>query len=164
MYCDSYGDKYPQCTREQFLKGIIDHPPVNPAWTTPTYSNLAYAIIGLAYEAATGVPFEQAADSVFQEKLGMPSTSVRVPKGDYDAIIPENDTFALFTYDIGVQGPAGNQYTTIKDLRTWGQAIWNNKLLDSAQTKKWLKPTTFTSRWQSAVGVSLGNLTECYSC
>lgn len=155
ILCDAYGDDLPPCTRQQFLQGVIEHPPVNPPWYTPTYSNLAYAILGLAFEAATGGSFVEAADNIFQNKLGMISTSVNAPTGDYDAIIPRNDSYAIFTYNIGIEGPAGNQYTSIKDLKTWAQAIWNNKLLDPALTRKWLKPVTFTSRFQSAVGVSL---------
>jgi len=53
---------------------------------------------------------------------------------------------------------AGNQYTSTKDLRTWGQAIWTNKLLDPVTTRRWLKPGTFTSRWTSAVGVGCSSL------
>jgi CubicO group peptidase (beta-lactamase class C family) len=155
VFCDSYGDIYPQCTRAQFLQGIIDHPPVNPVWYTPTYSNLAYAILALAYESATGVPFDKAVDDLFVNKLGMTSTTSHVPQGDYDAVIPRNDSYALFTYDIGIQGPAGNQYTSTKDFRAWGHAIYTNKFLSAAETRKWLLPVTSTSRWTSSVGVCL---------
>ena len=150
--CDLYGDDLPTCSRAQFLQGLIEHPPVNHPYYTPSYSNVAYAILGLAYENITGVSWAEATDNVFNDKLGMPSTTARLPADGYDAVIPYNDSFALFTWDIGLDGPAGNQYTSTKDLRTWGQAIYTNKLLDPVTTRKWMKPVTFTSRWTSAVG------------
>ncbi|KAK5451815.1 hypothetical protein LTS15_007538 [Exophiala xenobiotica] len=150
--CNSYGDTLPSCSRAQFLRGVIEHPPVYPSYATPTYSNLAYAILGLAYENITGRSILDGQRDTFINKLGMTSTTPTVPGPDADAIIPRNDSFALFTYDIGIQGPAGNQYTSTKDLRTWGQAILSYRLLPGFVTRRWMKPTTFTSQWQSVVG------------
>ncbi|KAK5172114.1 uncharacterized protein LTR77_003752 [Saxophila tyrrhenica] len=151
--CDAYGDDLPSCSRAQFLQGIIDHPPVNHPYYTPSYSNLAYAILGLAYEKASGgMRWDTAADKLYNHELGMLATTAHAPAAGADAVIPYNDSYSLFTFDIGIEGPAGNQYTSTKDLRTWGQAIWTNKLLDPVTTRRWMKPKTFTSRWTSAVG------------
>jgi CubicO group peptidase (beta-lactamase class C family) len=89
----------------EFLRGVIEHPPVYPSYATPTYSNLAYAILGLAYENITGRSILDGQRGTFINKLGMTSTTPTVPGPDADAIIPRNDSFALFTYDIGIQGP-----------------------------------------------------------
>ncbi|KAI1609311.1 putative penicillin-binding protein [Exophiala viscosa] len=150
--CTSYGDTLPPCSRAQFLDGIINHPPVYQSYTTPTYSNLAYAILGLAYENITGRSIFDGQRDVFIDKLGMTSTTPTVPGTGADAVIPRNDSYAVFSYDIGIQGPAGGQYTSTKDLITWGRAILNNSLLSDIVTRRWMKPTSFTSQWESAVG------------
>lgn len=76
-----------------------------PAYTAPIYSNLAYAILGLAYETITGKDIFQGQRDVFIGRLGMTSTTPKYPGPDADAIIPRNDSYAIFSYDIGVQGP-----------------------------------------------------------
>ncbi len=106
LRCDAYGDDLPACTRAQFLQGIIDHPPVNHPYYTPSYSNLGFAILGLAYDAASGgVPWDEAGDSLYNDKLGMLATTSHAPADGADAVIPYNDTFALFTWDIGIEAP-----------------------------------------------------------
>jgi CubicO group peptidase (beta-lactamase class C family) len=88
------------------LQGLIHHPPVNHPYYTPSYSNVAYAILGLAYDKVSGgVPWDTALDSLFNDKLGMPSTTAHAPAAGADAVIPFNDSYALFTFDIGIQGP-----------------------------------------------------------
>ncbi|KIW11614.1 hypothetical protein PV08_10916 [Exophiala spinifera] len=150
--CNSYGDSLPPCTRAQFLQGVIEHPPVFPSYTTPSYSNLAYAILGLAYENITGKSLSDGMRDLYHDKLGMTSTTPTAPGDGSDAVIPRNDSYAIFTYDIGIQRPAGGQYTSTKDLKTWGQAILSHKLLPGFVTRRWMKPTTFTSQWEAAVG------------
>jgi CubicO group peptidase (beta-lactamase class C family) len=103
--CEAYGDDLPKCSRAQFLQGLIDHPPVNHPFYTPSYSNVAYAILGLAYEAIAGVPIDKAQDTLYNDKLGMTDTTAHAPPSSVDAVIPYNDSYALFTYDIGIQGP-----------------------------------------------------------
>ncbi|KAL6252772.1 hypothetical protein RBB50_000491 [Rhinocladiella similis] len=150
--CNSYGDSLPPCTRAQFLQGVIEHPPVFPSYATPSYSNLAYAILGLAYENITGKSISDGMRDLYNDKLGMTSTTPTAPGNGSDAIIPRNDSYAIFTYDIGIQRPAGGQYTSTKYLKTWGQAILSHKLLPGFVTRRWMKPTTFTSQWEAAVG------------
>lgn len=76
-----------------------------PAYTAPIYSNLAYAILGLAYETITGKDIFQGQRGVLFERLGMTGTTPKYPGPDADAIIPRNDSYAIFSYDIGIQGP-----------------------------------------------------------
>lgn len=76
-----------------------------PSYTAPIYSNLAFAILGLAYENITGKSITQGQRDVFVSRLGMKSTTPTYPGCEADAIIPRNDSYAIFTYDIGIQGP-----------------------------------------------------------
>jgi len=89
----------------EFLQGVIDHPPVFPSYTTPSYSNLAYAILGLAYENITGKSLSDGMRDLYHDKLGMTSTTPTAPGDGSDAVIPRNDSYAIFTYDIGIQRP-----------------------------------------------------------
>ncbi|KAK5050904.1 hypothetical protein LTR84_003463 [Exophiala bonariae] len=151
VQCNFYGNQ-PSCTRSQALDGIINHPPSFLPYSTPSYSNIAFILLSLAYETITGESIDQGQHEVLNSRLGMVSTTPRPPGGEIDAIIPFNDTFARFHHDLGLLSPVGGQYTTLKDLQTWGRAILNSTLLPRAQTDRWLKPRSFTSQWHSAVG------------
>lgn len=89
----------------EFLDGVINHPPAYPSYTTPAYSNIAYALLGFAYEAITGRTYDQGFLDIYHGKLDMTSSTPRYPGPDVDAIIPRNDSYAIFSYDIGNQGP-----------------------------------------------------------
>jgi CubicO group peptidase (beta-lactamase class C family) len=59
----------------------------------------------MVYENITGQSFLDAYTKVFQEGLGMTSTFADHPPADIDAIIPYNDTYAIFSYSLGLQWP-----------------------------------------------------------
>jgi CubicO group peptidase (beta-lactamase class C family) len=92
-------------TRTEFFQGVIEHPPVYPSYTTPVYSNIAFAILALAYEEITKVPFEEGFSRVYNQKLGLSSTTPSQPPKDANAIIPRNESFSLFSYDLGLEAP-----------------------------------------------------------
>jgi hypothetical protein len=92
-------------TSIEFLNGIINHPPVYGPYTTPIYSNLAYSILGLVYMNITGKDMTQGFLDLYHGKLGMNSSYALYPGPEADAVIPRNDSYALFSYDIGLSGP-----------------------------------------------------------
>lgn len=65
---------------------------------------MAYVILGFAYENITGKTISQG-QLDFTKKLGMSSTTPTPPGNDVDAIIPRNDSYALWSYDLNVQDP-----------------------------------------------------------
>jgi CubicO group peptidase (beta-lactamase class C family) len=87
----------------EFLDGLIHHPPVFPSFATPAYSNVAFTFLQFVYESITGRSFSQAFDELYQDRLQMHSTSSLHPVKDVDAVIPHNDTWAVFSYPIGNQ-------------------------------------------------------------
>lgn len=87
------------------LQGIINHPPAFKSYSTPAYSNLAYLLLGLVYEQITGRTIDEGQADVFHNKLGATSSYPRPPTGEVDAVIPYNDSFALFSYDLGLLSP-----------------------------------------------------------
>ena len=91
----------------EFFDSVTHHPPAFPSYTKAAYSNLAYAILGFAYENITGRSLTEAYEDIFQKGLGMSSTTPGpgYPPKNGDSIIPYNETFSLFNYSIGVQWP-----------------------------------------------------------
>lgn len=62
----------------------------NPAYapfTTPVYSNIGYAILGLVIERVTGVSFSQYIQNAIIEPLGLNKTSIDHPIKLSDAFI-----------------------------------------------------------------------------
>ncbi|EXJ89929.1 hypothetical protein A1O3_02996 [Capronia epimyces CBS 606.96] len=151
--CTFYGDNYPTCTRAQLFKGLVQHPPVFQSYEKPMYSNLNFVLLGLIYENITGVSLEQAWQKIYHEKLNMTSSTYKYPGPAADAIIPYNESFALFSYDMGLDTPAGGQYTSTKDLVVWGRAILQSSLLPKVLTRRWFTHAASTSVWTSNVGI-----------
>lgn len=69
------------------------------------YSNLNFVLLGLVYESITGQTLERGWDNIYHDKLNMSSTTYSYPGPDVDAIIPYNDTFAIFSYSLGIETP-----------------------------------------------------------
>lgn len=88
----------------EFLTQVINHPPVFPAYTSPIYSNMAYILLGFAYENITGKSISQG-QLDFARILGMNSTTTTPPGDNVDAIIPRNDSYSGWSIDGGVQDP-----------------------------------------------------------
>lgn len=84
---------------------MVDHRPVFPFYTTPTYSNVAYVILGMAFENITGRSLEDAFTDLYHNKLGMLSTTAGYPGQDVNAVIPRNDSYAAFSLDVGLYWP-----------------------------------------------------------
>lgn len=88
----------------EYLDGVIQHPPVYPPSATAAYSNMAYALLALAYENITGKTMDAGHAAIFNERLGMTSTTTSA-QPDADAIIPWNDTSAMYSDHLGLLTP-----------------------------------------------------------
>jgi CubicO group peptidase (beta-lactamase class C family) len=66
---------------------------------------MAFTILGFAHEDITGRPLSEAFEDIYQNKLGMRSTTPNYPGTDADAIIPYNDTYTTFSYSTGFEWP-----------------------------------------------------------
>jgi D-alanyl-D-alanine carboxypeptidase len=49
---------------------------------------------------------------------------------------------------------AGGQYSSTRDLRTWGAAMLRSAQMAPVATRRWMKPTSVTGQWAVDVGVS----------
>lgn len=141
------------CTRDVFIKELIDRRPVYLPNTTPGYSNAAFATLGLVLEELTGTTFDEALRSLLVEPLGLNRTTVSAPNSTY-AVIPGNATTSGWDIDItNAPGAAmGGLFSTPNDLSAIGRAILSSSLLPGSTTRAWMKPTSFTSSLIGAVG------------
>lgn len=53
--------------------------PVYAPWTTPVYSNMGFAVLGLVVESVSGQPYEQYVSEAILEPLNLTRTSIRTP-------------------------------------------------------------------------------------
>lgn len=141
------------CTRDAFIKGLLDRRPVYLPNTTPGYTNAAFAALGLVLEELTGSTFDEALQSLLVEPLRLNRTTILAPNST-NAVIPGNATKSGWDIDItNAPGVAmGGLFSTPNDLSAIGRAILSSSLLPGATTRAWMKPTAFTSSLVGAVG------------
>ncbi|OHF03233.1 hypothetical protein CORC01_01617 [Colletotrichum orchidophilum] len=139
----------PGCSREDAMKNR--RPPVYPAYQTPVYSNLGTTLVGLVVEGATGKSFEEVLFESILKPAGMVNTTYgKLPENLETLFIPSNDTY--FNFTLGALDPAGGIYSSTADMLRFGDAVLQNRLLNPAKTRRWLKPSVFTSAPGSFVG------------
>lgn len=126
-------------------------PVVAPFSATPIYSNGAFQILGYALENITSQPFI----SLFEKllgRLGTTSTSYGQPKTTKNSIIPVSASDSWYSVNLVDETAAGGYYSSLNDMRKLGISILNSTILHPAQTRKWMKPTSFTSDPDISVG------------
>ena len=75
------------CTEADFFNNWGKKYPVYAPFTTPVYSNIGYAILGLVIERVTGRPYAQYMQEAIFQPLGLQRTSVDHPISLSDAFI-----------------------------------------------------------------------------
>jgi CubicO group peptidase (beta-lactamase class C family) len=97
------------------------------------YSNSGYAVLALAVERATGVPFGEYADANIFKPLGMAVThfhtdvSRLVEQRAYAYDRRTDGTFALNTPQNERAG-AGGLFTTVRELARWDENFYNGRV------------------------------------
>ncbi|KAM0433991.1 hypothetical protein ACHAPT_003935 [Fusarium lateritium] len=130
------------CTVPDFWDNFGKRSPVHSPWTSPLYSNVAFLILGLVIEEVSGQSFEDFVQEKVFDVAGMTSTTYTKPKDSVGAISPDD---AFWNATLGILDPAGGYYSTTKDLLAFGSSILKNKQLSLQDTRKWLKPVSFTT-------------------
>ncbi|KAK3326123.1 beta-lactamase/transpeptidase-like protein [Apodospora peruviana] len=145
----------PTCNREQLYAGLGKLPPSFPAGETPTYSDLGFVILGHIAEKITGKDFKSLVKDSVLKPLNLTHTFVSAPD-DSMGIIPGNRYSTSWAFELAEEAATGNMYTSAGDLSAVGRAIMRSTLLKPAMTRRWLKPTAFTSDPKSMVGMPWG--------
>ncbi|SCN76303.1 uncharacterized protein FFB20_05231 [Fusarium fujikuroi] len=142
---------YP-CNRTAFFDAIRTRHPVEAAFSTPIYSNIGYQIMAYALENITGTAYPDVLSRQLILPLGLNSTSYTKPANTNSSIIPDSPSRSWYDVDTRDAGPAGGIYSSIADLRRIGQSILTYEMLSPSQTRRWMKPLSFTADPQVAVG------------
>jgi CubicO group peptidase (beta-lactamase class C family) len=130
----------------------LEHPVVAP-FSTPIYSNAAFQILSYVLEAITSNPFSTSFNNQLIRPLNLNATTYSLPSTNpSSSVIPINATASWYNADILDETPAGGYYSSINDLRRIGISILSSTLLTPAQTRRWMKPLTFTSDANFSVG------------
>ncbi len=135
-----------------FFQDILSEHPVVAPFYAPIYSNIAYQILSYALETMTSKSFVTSFRDNLINSLHLNATSYAMPAESSASIIPFNATASWYNANILDETPAGGYYTTINDLRRIGISMLNFELLSLAQTRRWMKPHTFTSDPDISVG------------
>ncbi|KAG5758680.1 hypothetical protein H9Q72_013183 [Fusarium xylarioides] len=142
----------PVCTRKDFLNIFKSYrPPVYQPSQSPVYSNAGISLVGLVVEAAPNKTFGDAINDLILKPLGFKRTySDIVPENSQNMFIPAGS--ADWNADTGVFAPAGAMGSSTADMLSFMTSILKNKALSLSNTRRWLKPNTFTSSWSASVG------------
>jgi CubicO group peptidase (beta-lactamase class C family) len=140
------------CTTIPYLMSAEIQAPLFEPWTTPGYANNGFVLLGLVISTITGKTMQQLyQDSIFNP-LGMTSSNSSTPPESewHRCVIPGN--LGNFAIDAGLLVSTGGLLSTSSDVAKFGINILNSTLLESDQTRKWLKPVSHTARLQYSVG------------
>ncbi|KAI2470189.1 beta-lactamase/transpeptidase-like protein [Annulohypoxylon bovei var. microspora] len=134
----------PACNRTEFFRDFGKRHPVYATFTNPVYSNVASVILGFAVEAITNMTYENYVKQSIFHPLSMTNTTIfNGPKKNSWGFIPVNETWWGST--LGYEDMAGGFYSNTVDLLSFGTGILKHTVLESAKTRKWMKPLTSTS-------------------
>ena len=81
------------CSKEDILRDISKSQALYLPFTTPAYSNVAYALLGMILEAATGKPFVDTIQSGIYDPVGMNSSFFDGPTKAFSLMgfVPKQD-------------------------------------------------------------------------
>jgi hypothetical protein len=106
----------------------------------------------MALENITEKAYSDLYKDTFVDALGLTGTYDQTPSSNEKSFIPVNASASWYETDLHAYGPGGGHFSTINDLRKIGSAILNSTLLPAAHTRRWMKPSSFTSDEAVIVG------------
>ncbi|KAK5044843.1 hypothetical protein LTR84_010381 [Exophiala bonariae] len=164
------------CTTDAIIKDASSLSPNFLPWTSPSYNNAGFVMLGLAISALAGKPIDDIYSNLIFTPLGMNSSRssniLPTSKEEIDRSVVVGDPTQWFTAG-GPTTPSGGLLSTINDLSKFGINLLNSTLLPKTSTHKWIKPSSFTSSLNYAVGApweiyryihpSTGKITDLYT-
>ncbi|KAM7218657.1 Beta-lactamase/transpeptidase-like protein [Rhypophila decipiens] len=172
--CASLLEQSLPCPAEPYLTGVANRPPTFLPWSSPAYTNNGFTLLGLAMAAVTN----KSIHTLFQDQIFTPldmssSFSDPPPTTLYPRAVIVPAASANYAEPNGIFVSSGGIFSTLSDLASFGTGVLNSSLLAPEQTRRWLKPVSFTSRLQYAVGApwevmryvhpSSGKITDMYT-
>ncbi|KAL2128281.1 hypothetical protein VTI74DRAFT_9393 [Chaetomium olivicolor] len=135
------------CTREESFAKIKNIRPISPTYYTPSYSNMAFQLLGYAVEKITSKSFPSLVEKKLLKPLKLHRTFLTKPINDSNALVLDG-----WDLEFGDEAPGGGYYSSPSDITTIGRSILSSTLLPPATTRRWLKPITHTARLPLSVG------------
>ncbi|KAI0487025.1 beta-lactamase/transpeptidase-like protein [Xylaria cf. heliscus] len=160
------------CTGVQYVQGIQS--PTFPVFQSPGYANTNFILLGRVISKLTGLPInEEWFQKAVFSPLDMKSTSSLSPtKKPYSGYVVAGDP-ADFAFDGGITTSSGGIFSTTNDIAKLGISMLNSTLLPADKTRKWMKPNSFTSGIEFALGLGweiyrytdkvTGHITDMYT-
>ena len=84
----------------EFLKHISTRRPITQPGVTPSYSNLAFQILGYIVEKQTGQKYEDIVQKKILNKIGMNETYVQAPKDVSHGVIPIDEKASSWALNV----------------------------------------------------------------
>ncbi|KAI1076799.1 beta-lactamase/transpeptidase-like protein [Whalleya microplaca] len=141
-------DQY--CTAVQYIKG--QQSPTFLPWQSPGYADTNFILLGRVISQLTNLTIEEFYHKAVFDPLAMTrSTSKSPTEKGYSGYVVAGDLSA-FAFDGGITSSSGGVFSTTNDLAKLGVGILNSTLLPADQTRKWMKPNSFTSHLEFAMG------------
>lgn len=86
------------------------------------------------------------------DALFLQETFLQLPPSTNNSIIPYNQSWSNYAWDLRDEAPAAGYYSSIHDLRLIGKSILRSGLLPQYLTRRWMKPMSFTGSPNISVG------------
>ncbi len=114
------------------------------------YNNSAFFILGHIIGKVSGKPYGQYLNETFFVPLHMTNTGVHTStlnlQNEAKGYTKENGQYTLATnWDMSWAGGAGAVYSTVEDLTTWNEAIFNGKVLQEKSLKAAFTPVVLNN-------------------
>lgn len=84
--------RFSSLTTLEFIQHLATRVPVVAAGVTPSYSNMAFQLLGYIIERRTGASFAKVVQERLLNPLRMNETTVFAPKNSTMGVIPVNET------------------------------------------------------------------------
>ncbi|RMZ67362.1 beta-lactamase transpeptidase [Pyrenophora seminiperda CCB06] len=145
------------CTTQEVLAEFNNptYAPYSPN-ARALYSNIGYILLGRILEAVHNQTYEDVIQKLILGPVGMKkSTFISPSKDDATAILPRRpEDKSWFVDDFGNLNPTGGLWSTPNEMMLLLHALQNNDLLSAVALRDWMKPTTFLSSVNQAVGIA----------
>ncbi|KAH0493335.1 hypothetical protein TgHK011_000009 [Trichoderma gracile] len=140
------------CTKADLLNDLKVREPVYQPYTSPSYSNVGFAILGMVIDAAINGSYIDAIQTGVFDVVGMNSSSFNgfVQSFTETGFVPVGET--TWNATLGVFEGAGGMFSSTSDLIAFGEGVLTNRFLSPRRTREWMKPRSHTSSWGYSVG------------
>ncbi|KAK3355725.1 beta-lactamase/transpeptidase-like protein [Neurospora tetraspora] len=128
-----------------------------PHCNRTAYTNTGFQILAYALESIKGKPFQTLMEESILHPLNLSHTFYNKAPSNLGIIPgPGTPSDAQWDYQLGDENPAGNMYSSVRDISALGRSIMRSTLLAPVLTNRWLKPAALTSEPNAGVGYPWG--------